>query len=186
MKRTSYLWLILAGFVHAENPPAEQPLRIIADEMDCDQKTNVCTATGNAFAQKMNDPKKQTISADKLVAYFKKKDKSEASDESKKTDETQAIAGNTSLEKLEAFGNVVLADNDSIIKCDRGVYYTDSETADFYENVSVTQGKNELTGDYGHADMKSQTYTVQKKQGRVEGLFYQKESNPTKTKTNNQ
>lgn len=160
----------------------EQPLRIVADEMDCDQKTNICTAKGNAFAQKMNDPKNQTISAHTLIAHFKKKDRSAPKDNSSKAQEpsqegdtTQGVSGNTSLDKIEAVGDVVMADTSSIIKCDRGIYYAETETADLYDNVSLTQGKNELTGTHGHANMKDETYSIKNENGRVEGLFYQKD-----------
>lgn len=160
----------------------EQPLRIVADEMDCDQKTNICTAKGNAFAQKMNDPKNQTISAHTLIAHFKKKDHSASKGNSSKPQESsqegdmmQGVAGNTSLEKIEAVGDVVMADTSSIIKCDRGIYYAETETADLYDNVSLTQGKNELTGTHGHANMKDETYSIKNENGRVEGLFYQKD-----------
>ncbi len=161
---------------------SDQPIRIVADEMDCDQKTNICTAKGNAFAQKMNDPKNQTISAATLIAHFEKSDKksekktTKGSPESNSSsDKSQGISRHTSLKKIEAIGDVVMADTSSIIKCDRGIYYADSETADLYDNVSLTQGKNELTGTHGHANMKDETYTIKNENGRVEGLFYQKD-----------
>ena len=185
--------LVLTGAIECyakissgENPPenknSDQPLRIVADEMDCDQKTNICTAKGNAFAQKMNDPKNQTISAHTLIAHFKKKDKpaqgnkvEDSQTSSQGSGLSQGLSESTSLEKIEAVGDVVMADTSSIIKCDRGIYYAETETADLFDNVSLTQGKNELTGTHGHANMKDETYSIKNENGRVEGLFYQKE-----------
>lgn len=158
-----------------EDKKSDQPLRIVADEMDCDQKTNICTAKGNAFAQKMNDPKNQTISAHKLIAHFKKKEKSKDSQIQSKDGVSQGIGSNSSLDKIEAIGDVVMADTSSIIKCDRGIYYAETETAELFDNVSLTQGKNELTGTYGNANMKDETYSIKNENGRVEGLFYQKD-----------
>lgn len=169
--------LVSSYGVQAETKLAEQPLRIVADEMDCDQQTNICTATGNAFVQKMNDPKNQTISATKLIAYFKKKEKKEDTSQpaSSSSEEKKGFAENTSIDKIEAIGDVVLADSESIIKCDSGTYYADTDTADFVGNVSLTQGKNELTGTRGFANLKEGKYQVRNESGRVEGLFYQKE-----------
>jgi lipopolysaccharide export system protein LptA len=172
----------------ASQSQQDQPLRIVADEMDCDQKSNICTATGHAFAQKMNDPKNQTISAHKMVVYFEKKEKSPEKKQQKKSHEqqkkenqnSQGMGQQLSLKKIIATGDVVMADTSSVIKCDEGTYYADSETVDLEGNVSITQDKNELTGTHGHANLREETYSIKNDEGRVEGLFYQKEKSKAK------
>lgn len=163
----------------------DSPLRIVSDEMTCDQKTNICVANGNAFAEKLNvpDSDKKTISAERFVAHFKKKDEEEGKghkkrkslfDKKDKSSSDSSTDSKTSLEKLEAFGNVVMTDPQSIIRSDEAVYHTDSETVDLAGNVSLTQGKNQLTGTHGHANLRDGTYKVTNESGRVEALFYQK------------
>lgn len=160
-----------------ESDPSEQPIRVVGDEMDCDQRTNICRAVGNAFAQKLNDPKQQSISAHMLVAHFEKKEKDESSKKEPKNESSKDQTEKTTLKKIEAFGNVILSDTQTVIRCDEGVYYPDTETADLEGNVSLTQGKNQLTGTHGHANLRDGTYNIVNEKGRVEGIFYKKEKN---------
>lgn len=167
---------------NASSAAQDSPMRVVADEMRCDQKTNICVASGNAFAEKVNDPRQKTITAAEFHVHFEKKDEGdgekkkgnlfkgmqESSDEGRKTPKT-------SLKKIEAFRNVVMTDVNSVIRSDQAVYYADSETADLEGNVSLTQGKNQLTGTHGFANLKNETYKITNKNGRVEGLFYQRD-----------
>lgn len=167
------------------------PLRIVSDEMTCDQKTNICVAKGNAFAEQLNvpDSEKKTISAERFIAHFKRKDGGEGNSGEKRrkslfakkpknekshSGEDDHHSSKTSLEKLEAFGNVVMTDPQSIIRSDEAVYYAETEMVDLAGNVSLTQDKNQLTGTHGHANLKDGTYKITNEEGRVEALFYQK------------
>ena len=156
----------------------ENPLNIVADIMECDQKTNICTATGSTFAQKLKDPAKQTIRAEKLIAHFEKKNNGEAKPDTTNKDEEPSQEKNelSKLKKLEAIGDVVMTDDGSILRCHHAIYHADSETAEFFGNVSLTRGRNQMEGDYGHADLKTSQYFVKAdddKEELAQGLFYQ-------------
>lgn len=162
---------------------SDSPLRVVADEMRCDQKTNVCIASGNAFAEKMNDPRQKTITAKEFHVHFEKKE-TDKNDKSKKKNifksmqekpDEEEKSPKTTLKKIEAFHDVVMTDINSVIRSDQAVYYAESDTVDLEGNVSLTQGKNQLTGTHGFANLKDETYKITNQNGRVEGLFYQKE-----------
>lgn len=143
----------------AAPPTPDSTIRIVSDAMDCDQEKNICTATGNAFADRPNDPDKRTLRAHKFIAHFKK------------SESTGSTTGKTDLSKLEAIGEVVLTDKDSIILCDKAVYDHPTEEVDLFENVKITNDQNQLNGSYGHADLKTKKYRVTNRTGQVEGLF---------------
>lgn len=158
-------YLMLFGFVlsiaQAEDINEDNNIRILSDEMECDQNQRRCIATGNAIAEKVNDPKKQSISAHKLTAYF-----------SEKTETKQS-----QLERIDAEGDVVVTTGDTIIRGPRGTYRVNAdktiESAEIFEDVRVSNDKNQVNGTYGHVDMVTGKYTIQQEPGRqVEALVF--------------
>lgn len=136
---------LLFGFSQAEpSESSSSDLKILADEMDCHSQENKCIATGNAIAEKLNDPEKRTLSADKLIAYFSKK---EPGTQSK-------------LIRIEAEGNVVVTTGETIIRGPRGTYQVEEEYAEIFDDVQVTNKQNHLHGDYGEVFMKTGQYKV--------------------------
>jgi lipopolysaccharide export system protein LptA len=161
----SILTLISLSSVFAKEPQ-NPPLRIVADNMDCDQNQGICIATGNAFAERPHDPERRTIRAHKFTVHFLKTEKGKAS--------TQGETSSTELKELHADGHVVMTDSNTIIRCNRAIYHHVSEDVELFDNVHITQGENQLNGSYGYADLKSKKYRVTNKEDQVQGLFVKK------------
>ncbi len=160
IKIICFLFLLLPCVSYAT--PDNSTLRVVADSMDCDQIQGICIATGNAFAERPNDPEKRTIRAHKFTVHFTKADKDKSSSEE---------SPKTELHKLEADGQVVITDKDTIIRSDKAIYHHDPEVVELFDNVHLTQGANQLNGSYGHADLKSKKYRVTNDKDQVHGLF---------------
>lgn len=147
-------------FATKDDGPTE--VKILADSLECDQIKNVCTASGNASAQKLNDPELKTIMAHKLVAYFERNEKgAEVKKESpvkeapkdqpkeeiknKSKEETKDKPDDKSVEKdegegmghmklvrLEADGNVVMTTRENVIQGDRAEYKVQEEFVEVF------------------------------------------------------
>jgi len=52
--------------------PSQPNIKILANQMDCDQTKNVCVAKGDAIAEKLNDSKVKILKADQITAHFAK------------------------------------------------------------------------------------------------------------------
>lgn len=132
-------------------------IKILADQMECDQNNNKCVAIGHAIAQKLNDPDNRTISADKLVAFFSKKE----------------LNAPSRLIKIEAEGNVVVTTKETVIRAPRGHYDVDQEYAEMFEDVRVTNTeKNHITGHYGEVCMKTGLYKIKSEGQQVQALIF--------------
>lgn len=138
-------------------PTAASNIKILADQMECDQNNNKCVAIGHAIAQKLNDPDNRTISADKLVAFFSKKE----------------LNAPSRLIKIEAEGNVVVTTKETVIRAPRGHYDVDQEYAEMFEDVRVTNTeKNHVTGHYGEVCMKTGLYKIKSEGQQVQALIF--------------
>ena len=134
-------------------------IKILADQMECDDKQNKCIATGNAVAQKTNDPKNSTISAHVLIAYFSPKEPGKSSQ----------------LIRIEAEGDVVITTGNTIIRAPRGYYKVTEEYAELFEDVRVTNsGKNQLNGTHGDVFFDTGHYKVTSEGKQVQALLFSK------------
>lgn len=158
-----FISILMLSSAIAQANPQNNTVRIVADAMDCDQQQNICIATGNAFAERPDDPDKRTIRAEKFIAHFSKSSQTENKD--------QNGAGKNDLDKIEAHGHVVITDKDSIILCDKAIYDHPKEIVELFDNVKITNQQNQLNGSYGHADLKTKKYHVTNNGKLVEGLF---------------
>ncbi|MBX9805122.1 MAG: LptA/OstA family protein [Alphaproteobacteria bacterium] len=136
-------------------------IKIISDEMDCNQTTNVCIAKGNAIAEKLGDSKVKILKADQITAYFAKDGEN----------------GPMKVVRLEADGNVFFIIGDIIVQGKRGHYATEEETAEVFEDVKITNGENQLEGGYGKVHMKTGQYTIRNTDNRVQALIFTKDKN---------
>ncbi len=84
--------------------------------------------------------RKQLVTADTLVAYFKP-----VKEENKKVE----------IDRIDAFGNVLASSPNGIVTGDRGTYFGKSELVEVFGNVKVTQGENIIQGEYGRANLKT-------------------------------
>jgi len=139
-------------------PSAPSPhIKILSEQMDCDQSHHVCVATGNAVAQKLGDPQTKILKADKITSYFAK----------------EGEKGSLKLVRLEAEGNVFFITGDIVVQGERGNYAADSEVAEVFGNVKITNGKNQLDGSYGKVFMKTGQYTVKRDGAPVQALIFE-------------
>ncbi|MBM3468044.1 MAG: hypothetical protein FJX71_01270 [Alphaproteobacteria bacterium] len=164
------IWSILLGsFVlfeavnAADSPPLtsenQSNIKITSEQINCEQNQNTCTALGNAVAEKLNDPKKKILKADKITVHFTKKQGNEP----------------TKIALLEAEGNVFFIIGDIIIKGKKGNYITESETAEVFEDVKITDDKNQLDGNYASVNMRTGHYSIKGDKNRVQALIFTKE-----------
>lgn len=64
-------------------------------------------------------------------------------------------AGEFTLSKVEAIGNVRIATPREFVRADRGTYDVDQQFAVLIGGVKVTQDQNQLSGEYAEVDLKS-------------------------------
>lgn len=103
----------------------------------------------------------QTITADKMVLYYKK----------------QTQAGEDKIDRIEAFGNVVATNNEQTITGVKGNYDPTTGIITMKENVVLRQGQNSAKGDVVTLNLKTgvNSLTSEKKLdgtgGRVKGTL---------------
>jgi lipopolysaccharide export system protein LptA len=177
--------LVLGALMAIGRAEASQPLKllekdktpsevkILADALECDQLKNVCTATGNARAQKLNDMDLKTISADKMFAYFEKNEDAEDSKKGEDSQDENASMGKMKLTKLEAEGNVIMTTRDNVIQGNRAEYYVDEETANVFGSVKITNQKNQMNGSHCQVNLKTGKYRMINEGSRVQTLVVQ-------------
>ncbi len=75
------------------------------------------------------------------------------------------------LQRVEAYGHVVVRTPTEIVTGDRGVYLPDTGLAHIIGNVHITKGENQLNGAAAVVNMKTGLATLtQAPGGRVQGL----------------
>lgn len=94
-------------------------------------KINQLDATITAIDEVKVIQNKQTITADKMILYYKK----------------QTGKGEDKIDRIEAFGNVVATNNEQTITGDNGDYDPSTGIITMKNNVVLTQGKNTAKGD---------------------------------------
>lgn len=116
------------------------------------------------------------VSADVLVGYTRPDDQPAA----RATSSAPPVAGGKAggapvsagkLQRVEAFGNVVVRTATETVRGDRGVYVADTDIARLLGHVRITRGQNQLEGDEALVNMKTGISTLVRDPGRrVEGL----------------
>lgn len=134
-------------------------IKILSQQMDCDQSRNICIAKGNAIAEKLGDPKVKILKADQITIHFAKEDGK----------------GPLKMTRLEAEGNVFFIMGDIIVQGKRGNYLDHSEVAEVFENVKITNGQNQLDGSYATVNIKTGHYSIKRNGERVQALIFTKD-----------
>ena len=80
------------------------------------------------------------------------------------------------LQRIEAFGNVLVSTPSEVIRGDRGIYNADTGIATLASHVRITRGKSQLNGDYAEVDLNTGVSRLLARpkaggDGRVRGLF---------------
>ncbi len=87
------------------------------------------------------------------------------------------IGSSGKLEKVNAFGNVVVRTATETVRGDRGVYVPDTGIARIVGNVHITRGPNQLNGAAAIVNMKTGLATMTEDPGaRVQGLIVPNDS----------
>jgi lipopolysaccharide export system protein LptA len=142
-------------------PTQTQPnIKILSEQMDCDQSHNVCVAKGNAIAEKLDDSKVKILKADQITSYFSK----------------EGGTGPLKVTRLEAEGNVFFIIGDIIVQGKRGTYLAENDVAEVFDDVKITNEKNQLDGGYAKVNMKTGHYSIKRGSEPVQALIFTKDS----------
>ncbi len=130
------LTLLLALPAQAQVTPkgldGKKPIEINADSLEVLQEQNLAVFRGNVLAVQGETRLKSEV----MTVYYKKKDGTT------NTDPTQST-----VERIEVEGAVVLATPEETASGDRGVYDVSRKQVRLLSNVVLTRGKNVLKGD---------------------------------------
>lgn len=149
--------LVMTG--HALKLTTPNDVLTARDDMEYWSQKHMAVARGDAVVV-TNDGRR--ISGDTLVAYTSSAPADNATAAAKPTpvanhpqtdDDPLAAAGK--LEKVEAFGNVVVRTVTDTAIGDRAVYVPDTGMARLLGNVRVTRGQNQLNGSEALVNMKT-------------------------------
>ncbi len=89
------------------------------------------------------------------------------------------LAGGGKLQRVEAFGHVVVSTPTDIVTGGRGVYVPDTGIAVLVDQVRITRGQNQLEGSEAEVNLKTGvSRLLAKRRGRVEGLIVPNEAQP--------
>jgi lipopolysaccharide export system protein LptA len=82
-------------------------------------------------------------------------------------------SGNTSLERIRAWGNVVITTPTEIVEGDQGDYDVPNQLATLSGNVQITRGKNKLSGEQAIVNLKTGVSRLTGgKSGRVRTILF--------------
>jgi lipopolysaccharide export system protein LptA len=159
-----FLWAFMSLTVTFANtqtqsrtPHLDEPnIKIVSEEINCDQSKNICIAKGNAVAEKLNESKIKLLKADQITAHFAK----------------QSGTGALKVTHMEAVGNVFFIIGDIIIQGLRGHYNSETDIAEIFDNVKITNDKNQLDGGYARVNMKTGHYVIKRDGERVSALIF--------------
>ena len=155
--------LALIGPLRAQpstNLEGQPNIKILSEQLECDQAKQICVAKGNAIAEKLHESKRKILKADEITAYFSKEGES----------------GTLKVTHLEAAGHVFFIIGDIIVQGKKGTYDVEPETAEIFEDVKVTSGSNQLNGSYGKVNVKTGRYFISHGKERVQALILSKEA----------
>ena len=153
------------------------------DSLEYYDADKLAVARGNAIAVRKED----RLRADILIAHFAetaaKADKTAAQPaqpvKDGKADKTTAKADkdggpNTSLDRLDGVGGVVITTPQDVALCDRVLYSAITEIAVLKGSVRITRGTDQINGDAAEMNMKTHVNRVLGEGRRVEGLLIPK------------
>jgi lipopolysaccharide export system protein LptA len=128
------------------------------DSLEYYEKKSMAVARGNAKAD-MRGAKKgggRSIRADVLAAYFKPRSAKPAKGRAKsKAKDKKGGKKQSRLDRMDAFGNVVISKPGEIALGDQGFYLPNKEIAELWGKVRITKGKNQLNGERAIVNFKT-------------------------------
>ncbi|MDI2113605.1 LptA/OstA family protein [Commensalibacter nepenthis] len=153
-----------------------QNLMTAKDAMEYHSQTRMSVGRGDASVTNLKDGRR--ITADVLVGYSKPTDDKDPKEKNAPMNNNDDMTRSSKLEKVNAFGNVVVRTQTETVRGDRGVYVPDTGIARVVGNVHITRGANQLNGNAAIINMKTGIAHMTESPGRrVQGLVVPNESN---------
>jgi len=157
------------------------------DSIEYWAQRRMAVARGNAVVV-TNDGRR--VRADTLVAYFVENAAPGATPAAARPARAQPAAAalpgqppgteSSSIERVEAYGNVDIRTAEEVVRGDRGVYNPNSGLARLLGEVRITRGDNTLTGQEAIVNMKTGVARLVSAPGaRVQGLVVPQQGQPT-------
>ena len=169
--------MVLTGHdLHLITP---QDLLTARDQMEYFSQTRISIGRGDATVT-TNDGRR--IRADVLVGYSappaaQPGPKPAATAPAGTPNGQDPIGSSGKLEKVNAFGNVIVRTQTETVRGDRGVYVPDTGIARIVGNVHITRGQNQLNGAAAIINMHTGLATMSEDPGaRVQGLIVPNET----------
>jgi lipopolysaccharide export system protein LptA len=168
------------GILTGKNLHLVMPSQIVTckDRFEYWSDQGRANAIGHAHAIQGID----TIDADMLSAFFVQPPVgSTPAPKAKGAQTPNSQTGGRQLDRLEAWGHVVITTPTEVLTGDRGVYHKTTNIADIYDHVTIKRGPNVLEGDWADIDMNTNISRMHAKPGgkRVRGVFYPGTQNGT-------
>ena len=82
-----------------------------------------------------------------------------------------AKTGKRNIDRIDAFGNVLVSTGSEIARSNEGVYNPQTEIATLCGNVRITRGKNQLNGSCAEVNLKTGRSHLLGRGQRVKGIF---------------
>lgn len=125
------------------------------DSLEYYEQKNLAVARGNAVSRPRASDKgrraaegsERTVRADILTAHFR--------DNAAKKPKAGAATRGNSLERMDAWGNVVVTRPGEISRGSRGVYFPARSMANLWGKVRITRGDNQLNGDFAEINFRT-------------------------------
>lgn len=160
----------------------KKPVEINADQLEVRQEEHKAIFTGNVIAVQGET----RLKSDVMTVFYTPKDAPPTADVAAESSPA-ADATQSTIERIEVDGNVLLATPQESASGAKGVYHVDKKQITLTNNVTLTRGKNILKGDTlvydfttGKSVVNSPTQAGGKPGGRVKALFVPDETNDKK------
>ena len=150
------------------------------DDVEYWSEKHMAVARGDAVVITKDD---RRIQADTLVAYTTPSQPSGQQPNQQPVTKASAsppedpLAASGKLQKVDAFGHVLLRTPTDLVTGDRGVYVPETGIALLVGDIRITRGQNQLAGAEAEVNMKTGvSRLLSGKAGRVEGLIVPNDS----------
>jgi lipopolysaccharide export system protein LptA len=143
----------------------EEEIITARDSLEYYEEKSLAVARGDAVSRPLpskrkTDKENRTVRADVLTAHFR--DNEADGGKARKTGEKKAKkkaggaggSGN-SVDRMDAYGNVVVTRPGEVAFGDRGVYLPDTEMVHLWGKVRITREDNQINGNYAEVNFRS-------------------------------
>lgn len=147
----------------------DQPIQIEAASLEMRDKKKEATFAGDVKVIQGDT----TMKSQTLVVYYDGSETAgtKAAPKTQMKAATPGPAGNSSIRRLEAKGNVIVTQKDQVVTGESAIFDTKTNLVTMVGGVVLTQGLNVLKGDRLMVDMTTGVSRVESDTGRVQGLF---------------